>query len=120
VEIIKLLKPAKSDIECDTVYELPTDAEELIEGQFWVFSQLVSEITLDFVFLSFHHSDIDGENIRVQVLMHGSGPLGALNECRHTWWGQGKDSENGYIFYPNATHIRALLSWLENKGFDLV
>ncbi len=93
-------------------YLLPKQAEMICEDSLWVYSELQDELWLDFVFLEFCSGD--GKETQCEVLMHGSGPLGALKECRHTYWGDG-----GYLFYPNATHIKVALDWLEKKGFEL-
>ena len=92
------------------VYVVPSSAEPVTED-LWVVTWR-DGIILKFAFLR-TVATVDGIDI-AEVFMHGEGPLGALNECRHTWWG-----EQGYIFYPNATDIRAMLEWLEAQGYAL-
>lgn len=62
---------------------------------------------LEFAFFEFNSSDGDGSNIELTMMMNGNGPVGSLKECRHTYWGK-----EGYMFYPNRTHINAALKWL--------
>lgn len=50
----------------------------------------------------------DENLVETTMLVSGCGPTGYLKECRHTYWG-----ENGYIFYPNAEHLKLALNWLE-------
>lgn len=68
---------------------------------------------LNFAVLEFHSSDGDDANIMLSCVFHGSGPVGNLRECRHTYWGK-----EGYLFYPNAKVITAGLQAL-SEFFDL-
>jgi hypothetical protein len=61
---------------------------------------------------SLTHEDKEDE-VFMSCLFYGEGPTGGLNECRHTYWGDG-----GYIFYPNAKIITAGLKALE-EFFDM-
>jgi hypothetical protein len=53
--------------------------------------------------LGFAESNVDGSNVRYEVLVHGSGVGSTLREPRHTWFGD----ESGYVFSVRP----ALLAW---------
>lgn len=57
---------------------------------------------LQFAVLDFHCSEGDDTNAYGKLVFHGEGPTGVLRECRHTYWG-----EDGYVFYPSGTVIKA-------------
>jgi hypothetical protein len=90
--------------------KLPDNAEKL-NRDIWV-STKENGHQLSFQFLEFASSDMDDTNIEVDIIMHGYGYI-ELRECRHTYWG-----EEGYIYYPNTTNLRAILDWID-KHFDI-
>ena len=69
---------------------------------------------LRFAVLDFLSSDIGGGNSLATCLFYGDGPVGALRECRHTYWG-----ENGYVFYLPGKLIAAALHALSEFYDDL-
>lgn len=106
------LESVENMMNDDLLYKLPKDAEMLIEDGLYVHS-IKEDDMLSFIFLNFAQSNMDGSNVVCSVLMHGYGFL-QLGECRHTYWGK-----DGYIFYLNGKHMKAVIQWLEDKGFDL-
>lgn len=88
--------------------------EELISESLWVAHDYAKNekgyCWMNFGFFEFKSIEM-GKNYNhaeCDMLMYGSGPVGALKECRHTYWG-----DNGYIFYPNKQNIIKALEWLE-------
>lgn len=69
---------------------------------------------LNFAVLRFHTSSDAGEF--ATCLFYGDGPVGALRECRHTYWGENGD---GYIFYPDGKLILAALRALAEFYDDM-
>lgn len=72
-----------------------------------------NKFILNFAVMSFCSSDMDGENILLSPVFNGSGCLGNLRECRHTWWGD----EDGYVYYPDGRLIKDAFDKL-SKYFD--
>jgi hypothetical protein len=88
--------------------------EALIKDKLWVCHNFkFSGGFMDFAFFDYSYLCDDSNETYTTLMMHGSGPSNNLRECRHTFWG-----EDGYIFYPQKSHIIAALDWLE-KYYDL-
>lgn len=96
--------------------QLKKDAtvEELIPEYLWVAYSVREGLFMEFAFYEFRSEQWNKpETIEVARLMQGEGPVDNLKECRHTYWGDG-----GYISYPNASHFRAVLDWLD-KHYEM-
>ena len=86
--------------QCWIVYNVDPDSDDVDEGPL--------------KFAIYEHLSTSNDEVSLDVLMHGHGYTG-LRECRHTYWG---DNGNGYIFYPNAKAIIAVMNEL-SKYFDM-
>jgi hypothetical protein len=96
------------------VYVVPADATRLRPDLWVCWHDEPPSPWAAFVFLASHSAeDVEGPYYAT-VLMVGEGILGNLRECRHTYWG-----DEGYLFYPSAGQIRAMLDYLEAQGFAL-
>jgi hypothetical protein len=108
---VKLTKSRCSDddeVVCLSQFDSDEfEVKELLDESVWVVYRKDPEFpgTKNFAFLRYSYSD---DNIYCDVMMHGYGFSESLRECRHTYWG-----EDGYIFYPDSRHIRAILDELE-------
>ncbi len=93
--------------------------ETLIEGSLWIsytWNAWEADENLNNAWLKwecYEFSEGNSSDTLVDLFAKGEGPTGALRELRHTYFG-----EDGYAFYLNATHMRALLTELE-KYYDL-
>lgn len=87
--------------------------KELIRNGLLVLKQK-EDYWLDFAVLEFHCSNSDDTSKMYSMIFYGSGTLGALRECRHTYWG-----EEGYLFYPDGKLITAAFLELSEYFDDL-
>jgi hypothetical protein len=106
------------DINGEPIYSLDTlrsmfEVRDLPGGQLVL--KRTKDLWLKFALVSFAESEIGGANEMVGVEMHGSGTLGSLRECRHTWWG----NTGGYVFYPNGVRITAMFRELAEFFDDM-
>jgi hypothetical protein len=84
---------------------------DLDGGGYLILNFNEDNLHLDFAVMGFGYSVDD--QIFLSVVFYGHGPMGALRQCRHTYWG-----DAGYIFYPNGKIIQAGLKALE-EFFDM-
>jgi hypothetical protein len=109
-------RPTFEDSKVVVLAECEGTIEELVPDNLWMVHTITDGI-VEFAALEFFTSPINRvglEGLLCTVLVHGSGPSMSpeFRECRHTYWG-----DDGYIYYLNAKHIRAVLDWLE-RHFD--
>ncbi len=87
-------------------------ADELIDlgGQAVLAVKVTDGLHVDFAV--FDWLTTDGADHNHIMLFHGSGPSGALRECRHIYWG-----ESGYVHFMNFAVVEAALRELR-RWFD--
>lgn len=96
------------DLPGEGILAVHLDADEL-HVSFAVFRWSSGPSTRDGV-------EVDGR--KMELLFCGDGPSGNLRELRHTYWGDGSEGREGYLFDPPASLIVAAFAALR-EWFDI-
>jgi len=94
------------------IKDAPPHSYDFREGDFFL-RVVENDIWADWALLSWAGESESGDDVRWELVAHGTGVSSNLREPRHTWFGDG----DGYLFYVDPK----ILAWgfkILEKWFD--